>query len=35
MSDLKVNDILFVKDGGRLIGTYCILSEELKAECLI
>ncbi len=33
--DLKVNDILFVKDGGRLIGTTCILSEKNDVECLI
>ena len=33
--DLKVNDILFVKDGGRLIGTPCILSEINNIECLI
>ena len=33
--ELKVNDILFVKDGGRLIGTTCILSEKNDVECLI
>ncbi len=33
--DLKVNDILFVKDGGRLIGTTCILSEKYNVKCLV
>jgi len=33
--DLKVNDILFVKDGGKLIGTCCILGKESDVECLI
>ncbi|MBY9006418.1 MAG: N-6 DNA methylase [Candidatus Lokiarchaeota archaeon] len=33
--DLKKNDILFVMDGGRLIGNNCILSEERDIKCLI
>ena len=33
--DLKINDILFVKDGGRLIGTTCILSEKNDVKCLV
>ncbi|MFX0106152.1 MAG: N-6 DNA methylase [Candidatus Hodarchaeota archaeon] len=33
--DLTTNDILFVKDGGRLIGTTCILSEKSDIECLV
>ena len=33
--DLKINDILFVKDGGRLIGTCCVLSEESSVESLV
>ncbi|MBY9007664.1 MAG: N-6 DNA methylase [Candidatus Lokiarchaeota archaeon] len=33
--DLKEKDILFVMDGGRLIGNNCILSEERDTKCLI
>jgi len=33
--DLKVNDILFVIDGGRLIGITCILAEDKDTKCLI
>ncbi|KKL80457.1 hypothetical protein LCGC14_2004570, partial [marine sediment metagenome] len=33
--DLKKHDIIFVMDGGRLIGNNCILSEERDTKCLI
>ncbi len=33
--DLKIYDILFVMDGGRLIGNNCILFEERDTKCLI
>ncbi len=33
--ELKIDDILFVMDGGRLIGNTCILSEEEDIRCLI
>ncbi|MEJ2250027.1 MAG: N-6 DNA methylase, partial [Candidatus Lokiarchaeota archaeon] len=33
--DLKINDILFVQDGGRLIGKTCILSEKRDIKTLI
>ncbi len=33
--DLKINDILFVQDGGRLIGKTCMLSEKRDIKSLI
>ncbi len=33
--DLKVNDILFVQDGGRLIGNSCVLLEKTDTICLV